>query len=156
MILIDGHNVFFALDRDRSHQFEKDLNKWREECLSKCDRKGKRFILVLDGSGGRSPHGSSQPSGQHGKVVYSGSVTADEWIDRWIYANPSEMVDLVTGDRRLYEKVKTKRVKLIDPLAWWRSISSPPKNKAHSKAPAPQKKGFGTTEEWMDFFGENE
>ena len=52
MVIIDGHNVFFALDRDRSSNFEKDLNGWKDECLSKCDELSKAYILVLDGSVG--------------------------------------------------------------------------------------------------------
>jgi len=152
MTLIDGHNVFFALDRDRSSSFEQDLNTWKNECLLKCQREASPFILVLDGSGGGHPNGREERVGTSGRVVYSGTLSADDWIEAWIFSHQQSMVKLVSADRRLYEKVKFKRVVCLEPLAWWKKLShcSTPKSKKAIKTLP--KKNFGSTDDWLRYF----
>jgi len=152
MTLIDGHNVFFALDKDQSHHFEKDLNLWKNECLSEAEQKGKPFILIFDGSGGGHPSGSSKKVGRYGRLVYSGTITADDWIDDWIAFHKQEMVQLVSADVKLFERVKAKRVSRIDPLIWWKK---PKRANIKKSEVVRNKKTFGTTSEWLEFFDEN-
>jgi hypothetical protein len=157
MTLIDGHNVFFALDKDSSSHFEADLNRWKDECLSLCQKNGKKFILVLDGTGGQQAYGFERPVGQHGRLIYSGSMSADDWMEQWIMRHKGETVDLVTGDKRFYDKVRFKRVNRLDPQKWWRQLqlSKTPKSKS-SRVSGNAKKSFGSTDEWLEYFGESE
>ena len=157
MTLIDGHNVFFALDQDRSFHFESDLNRWKDECLSLCQNKGKKFILVFDGAGGQQAHGFERPAGQHGRLIYSGSISADDWMEQWIIRHKGETVDLVTGDKRFYDKVRFKRITRLDPVKWWgQMVKVKVPKQGNSKASGSSKKAFGSTKEWMEYFGENE
>lgn len=157
MTLIDGHNVFFALDKDCSPHFESDLNRWKDECLSLCQRKGKKFILVLDGTGGQQAHGFEKPVGKDGRLVYSGSLSADDWMEQWILRHKGEAVDLVSGDKRFYEKVRFKRVKRLDPQQWWKQMQqAKPSKSIPSQKAGRGKKNFGTTAEWLEYFGEDE
>ena len=155
MILIDGHNVFFALDKDKGPSFEKDLNRWKAECLRLCQAKAKPFILVLDGSGGSSPYGSTKPIGSLGKLVMSGNLTADEWLENWIIQHKQDMVELISADKRLYEKVNFKRVKRLDPVQWWLQLKHSEVNSSSSPSKPSEKKAFGSTDEWLEFFEKN-
>lgn len=158
MTLIDGHNVFFALDKDRSSDFEADLNRWRDECLALCQKRGKKFILVLDGTGGQQANGFEKPAGKHGRLIFSGSISADDWMEQWIMRHKGESVDLVTADKRFYEKVRFKRVERLDPQKWWKQLlhEKTKKGSSSKSRSGPGKKSFGSTAQWLEYFGESE
>jgi SAM-dependent methyltransferase len=151
MTVIDGHNLYHALDRVDEEHFERGLNLLIQDCR-RLLRKG-RAILVLDGSGGGHPHGSEKSLSEHLRCVYSGSITADDWIERWELRHRLPTWELVSADRRLYERLRRKGVQLKEPKAWFKKLERDQKPTVSARQILQNgKKSFGSTEEWLDYF----
>ena len=150
MTVVDGHNLYHALDRVDEEHFERGLDLLVAD-MRRMVCKG-RVLLVLDGSGGGNPRGSEKNLSEHLRVVYSGSISADDWIERWELRHHLPAWSLVSGDRRMYERLKRKGVQLCDPKAWFTSLQRTRNLLTPSEKLQNGKKSFGSTEEWLDYF----
>lgn len=161
MTVIDGHNLYFALDRVDDDDFEGGLEKLIDD-LRVILRRG-RHLLVLDGTGGGDPRGHEKNLSEHLRLVYSGaSMSADDWIQNWSSRMTLPQWELVTADVRLFERIRTKGLKRLEPVAWYRNARRKDQQKHSSSSPRSRrenflqggKKKFGSTDEWLDYFGE--
>ena len=150
MTVIDGHNLYHALDRVDEEHFERGLDLLVAD-LRRLLRKG-RALLVLDGTGGGHPKGSEKNLSEHLRVVYSGGISADDWIERWELRHHLPTWVLVSGDRRMYERMKRKGLQLSEPKAWFSSLQRTQNLLTPQRNPQNGKKPFGSTEEWLDYF----
>ncbi|MBF0198721.1 MAG: NYN domain-containing protein [Planctomycetes bacterium] len=158
MILIDGHNTLFQLHDPDGEGFLKAQQQLTHEVLRWTQKKkSQKCILVFDGSGGGAPEGREEQLSSNLRVVYSGTLTADEWIIAWIETHKGVLVQLVTNDKRLYEKVNYKNVKRSPPNEWKREVTRVPHSEKHPKnhGSSPGKKEFGSTAYWLKEFGES-
>lgn len=160
MTIIDGHNLYHALDRVDEFNFEKGLSELVDD-LRRLLRWG-RFILVLDGSGGGDERGSEKNLSEHLRLVYSGAnISADDWIERWNLRLKCPTWELVSGDRRLYERLRRKGITRSDPEAWYKKCRRKARNKVSPVLDPRQahqqggKKTFGKVDEWLEYFGES-
>jgi hypothetical protein len=81
--------------------------------------------------------------------VFSGKhQNADNWIVNYISTNKDEMVQLITDDLRLRERIKVKRVKFSDCMIWFNDLNS------NHKISKRKKNEFGSQEYWEDYFCE--
>lgn len=155
MTLVDGHNLYFALDRVDENDFEGGLNQLIDSLRVKC-RRGKT-MLVLDGSGGADPRGSERSLSEHLRLVQSGHISADEWIENWLSRQGASGVTLVTGDLKLFRRISSKGLKRVDPVDWYIKLRKQGATKATptSSSSAPDKPtSVGSVEDWLDYFGE--
>lgn len=162
MTVIDGHNLYFALDRVDDDDFEGGLEKLIDD-LRVHLRRG-RYLLVLDGTGGGDPRGHEKNLNEHLRLIYSGaSMSADDWIQRWSLRMSLPQWELVTADVRLYDSIRTKGLKRLEPVAWYRGICRKSKQTQQDASPRSRrenflqggKKKFGSTDEWLDYFNES-
>jgi hypothetical protein len=162
LTVIDGHNLYFALDRVDDDDFEGGLEKLIDD-LRVLLRRG-RHLLVLDGTGGRDSRGHEKNLNEHLRLIYSGaSMSADDWIQRWSTRMALPNWELVTADVRLYERIRTKGLKRLDPVTWYRGVSRKSNTAQNHSSPRSRrenflqggKKNFGSTDEWLDYFGES-
>jgi hypothetical protein len=152
MTVIDGHNLYFALDRVDEDHFESGLQRLVDDCRQNITRG--THILVLDGSGGKDPRGSERQLTPHLRLVHSGQISADDWIIRWMMRNKPGAWTLVSADRRLYEKIRHKGCSLSDPQRWFRRLGQQTKTAHGKEKHSSEKKNFGTTDEWLNYFNE--
>lgn len=156
MTIIDGHNLYFALDRVDENHFEKGLENLINDLRVRC-RRGTN-LLVLDGSGGHHPNGSERDLSEHLRVIQSGKISADEWIVNWLCHKGSSGVTLVTGDMKLYKRVSTKKLKRADPVSWFSQLKKSRSNHRVVKDHHPQNKpsSVGSVDDWLEYFGEKD
>ena len=150
MTVIDGHNLYFAIDRVDESRFEQELGRLVRELKSMI--LSGSHLLVLDGSGGRDRGGHEQLLSPNLRLVYSGSISADDWIVNWMMRTRPGKWTLVSGDRRLYERIRHKGLSLRDPKVWFREQKKKVKESQHRSTLTQGKLSFGTTEEWLDYF----
>jgi len=156
MNLVDGHNLYFALDRVDEENFERGLERLVDDLRLKC-RRGKT-LLILDGSGGADPRGSERSLNEHLRLVYSGQISADSWIENWLSRQGRSGILLVTGDIKLFRKVSGRGLKREDPVKWYRTLkkreaSSSPSSSSH---PSDKPSSVGSVDDWLEYFGEKD
>lgn len=150
MTVIDGHNLYFAIDRVDEDRFQEQLVMLIDE-LKTMIQVGSN-LLVLDGFGGRSKGGVQELLSPNLRLVYSGSISADDWIVNWMMRTRPGKWDLVSADRRLYERIRHKGLNLRDPKVWFYEQKKKVKNIQAKSDWAKGKATFGSTEEWLDYF----
>lgn len=144
MTVVDGHNLYHALDRVDEAHFEAGLDRLLAEIREGLNRG--RVLLVFDGTGGLYPRGHEARLNEHLTRVYSGSISADDWILGWAQRMKLPSFELVSNDLKLFKQLKPYGAKRLDPQRWFRTLKSP--------SPRRTKGEFGTVDEWLDYFGE--
>jgi hypothetical protein len=150
--------LYHALDRVDEEHFERGLDRMVSD-LRHLVRRGKN-LLVLDGTGGGHPNGSEKNLSEHLRLIYSGStMKADDWIERWHLRTALSKWELVSRDRRLFERIRRKGVGLVDPEHWYAALKRSERRSQGQVSKREQfqqggKKPFGAVDEWLDYFGE--
>jgi hypothetical protein len=148
--VIDGHNLYHALGRVDENHFERGLELLVDDLRRLIRRE--RALLVLDGSGGLHPNGTEKNLSEHLRLIYSGSISADDWIERWELRQRLPAWKLVSGDRRMFERFRRKGIQLVDPQKWYAELCRRPKAELSRQNLQNGKKNFGSTQEWLDYF----
>ena len=146
MILVDGHNLAHKL---KGEDIVKNVEYIETKLQNYSHRQKRQILLVFDGNGGYGDYGDERRLSTQLKRVFPGKKkSADDWIADYTHRQKGESIDLVTADIRLYERVKRKGLRRLEPLSWWNSLF---KKDLKPK----EKEEFGDTKMWMEFFGED-
>lgn len=154
MTLIDGHNLLFAFYDPAEHEFLKVQQQLEHEVTRWTSGKSARkYLLIFDGTGGRHEHGHEQQLTPSLRRIFSGSISADDWIVNWLAAHSGDNVELVTGDKRLYERVRSPQIHWIVPHQWKATMTKKVTRPGPGRSSGSPKKQFGSTSYWMEEFG---
>ncbi len=148
MILVDGHNL---IGRSNSLSLEEEEQS-RAALLSRIwaqkGHKGEKVVVVFDGNRPRGNAG--EKTGSVGAFYTpSGKSADDEIIRRVDSANSPASITVVTSDRELAARAKSRGAKVKSAEEFWRALSKSPSQKSPCEKPAPSNADAAM---WLEIF----
>ncbi|MBF0246133.1 MAG: NYN domain-containing protein [Planctomycetes bacterium] len=148
MILIDGHNLLFALYAPLGENIVPLLKELQARIGVIAAAERRMITMVFDGQGPLGKWGGNQKASEWLTFVYSGAeMSADDWIVDWITRNKGVQVLLLTNDRALIRRASRPGLNHARPESWVHQRENRPEPVA--------KQEFGSVEEWLDYFKED-
>lgn len=119
---------------------------------------GERMVLVFDGTGGGHDGGGAVTLQGGLRVYWSGiRESADDVIER-ICSDRGEQVQVVSEDKALLKRVRRPGLKAVSCAKWLgkNKATVSAKREIKSRGASGGKREFGTVDEWLDYFSDDE